>query len=209
MQEGEIKRAFEILRDQALILVGYIKTFKVLYHDPDTEQLLKETAENFFGGQLNNALLKFIILDIYKIVGPAKTADKINLSTQQITKLVCQNQNMDTCKEILTLNQKLLEFGNKQKDVRDKIIAHFDWDTHLNDDVLGGFEEKELDNFLENLEEYFNKVGSLVGSEGFVGLHTVDPQSIFKPKRDVYGLIKILKLAKEARLAPWDQVEQN
>ncbi len=207
MKEGEIKRAFEILRDQALILVGYIKTFKVLYHDPDTVQLLKETAEDFFGGQLNNALHKFIILEIYKIVGPAMTVGKKNISTQQITEWVCQNQNMDTCKEIRTLNQKLVEFGKKQKDARNKIIAHLDLNTLLNDDILGGFEEEELDNFLKNLEEYFNKVGSLVGSEGFVGLHTVDPQSIFKPKRDVYGLIKILNLAKEARLAPWDQVE--
>ncbi len=206
MQEGEIKRAFEILRDQALILFKYIDTFKVLYHDPDTVQLLKETAEDFFGGQLNNALLKFIILDIYKIVGPAKTAGKKNLSTQQITKLVCQNQNSDACKEILTLNQKLVEFGKKQEDVRNRIIAHLDWDTHLNDGILGGFEEEELDKFQDNLEEYFNKVGSLIGSEGFVGLYTFDPQSINKPKRDVCGLIKILERSKEAKLAPWDQV---
>ncbi len=206
MQEEEIKRAFEILRDQALILVKYIDTFKVLFHDPDNVQLLKETAEDFFGGQLNNALLKIIILDIYKIVGPAKTAGKKNLSTQQITKLVCQNQNMDTCKEIRTLNQKLVEFGKKQEDVRNKIIAHLDWDTHLNDEILGGFGEEELVKFVENLEDYFNKVGSLIGSEGFVGLYTFDPQSINKPKRDVYGLIEILNLAKEARLVPWNLV---
>lgn len=52
MQEGEIKRAFEVLRDQALILVKNIGIFKILYHEPNNIELLEETAEGFFGGNL-------------------------------------------------------------------------------------------------------------------------------------------------------------
>ncbi len=73
-----------------------------------------------------------------------------------------------------------------RKDVRNKIIAHFDWDAYLNDCTHGGFNEEELETFLDNHQEYFNKVAHIVCSDAFQGYYALGP---CKPRRDVYGLL--------------------
>ncbi len=75
---------------------------------------------------------------------------------------------------------------NPYKDARNKIIAHLDWDAYPNDYTYQGSCEEELETFLDNHQEYFNKVAHIVFSDAFQGYYALGP---CKPRHDVYGLL--------------------
>lgn len=205
LEKHDRKKVFEKLLDQAFYLLADLYTFKALFHsDCQTELLLRDAAEDFFS-RLNEILHKYFILEVFRLVGPAKSTGKYNLTTQLMTELVCKEPMTETCREIKNLSKELALFGDKLKNPRNKLIAHLDLDSHISDCSLGGFDGKELDTFMRNLEDYFKMVGGIVGSEGLKGFYTLDPNTVKKPKRDVYGLLTILQKAKEAGLPPWEE----
>ena len=77
------------------------------------------------------------------------------------------------------------------KPARDKIVAHSDLDVHANLTVLGGHDKQVMVEFLDNLQEYFDSVGKVIGVGPLDFRHSPGAG-------DVIALVSTLKKAKNA-----------
>ena len=137
-------------------------------------------------------LHEYTILLVCRLTGPPQSFGKANLSTQRFTVLMRKSGYLTP--EIERLDTSLREYGELLKPARDKIIAHSDLEVHANATVLGGHEEGQMVQFLEDLQAYFDAVGNAVG---------VGP-SDFRHMPAVGDVIDLVRKLKRANDAPWE-----
>ena len=190
MTPDALQDEFFKLRDEAIWLRQTVNTFNYLFDsDPKTERILKESAGPFFG-DLNTMMHEYTILVICRLTGPARSSGKDNLSTRRFTNLMREARCLTP--EIERLDARLREYGELLKPARDKIIAHSDLEVHADATVLGSHEEGQMEQFLEDLQAYFDAVGNAVG---------VGPSDFRHMPRagDVIDLVRKLEKASDAR----------
>ena len=180
---------FITLRDQAIWLRRTINTFNYLFDsDPETEQILRESAGLFFT-DLNTMMQEYAVLLVCRLTGPAKSFGKANLSTQRFTILMRDRGCLTP--EIERLDTALREYGELLKPARDKIIAHSDLEVHVDDVALGAHGKEVMVEFFDNLQAYFDAAGNAVG------IGPLDFRNSPGPG-DVIDLVRTLKRANAA-----------
>lgn len=189
MTQDALQDEFFKLRDEAIWLRQTVNTFNRLFDsDPETERILRESADLFFT-DLNTIMHEYTILLICRLTGPARSSGKDNLSTRRFTGLMRDARCLTP--EIERLDARLQEYGELLKPARDKIVAHSDLEVHVNATVLGGHEEGQMAQFLEDLQAYFDATGNAVGA---------GPSDFrYMPAAgDVIDLVRALKEASDA-----------
>ena len=84
------------------------------------------------------------------------------------------------------LSKSILCFGEKLPLARNKRLAHFDREYQVNGIVLGLTSETELLQFLDDIQQYADEVGNLIGV-GALDFSSSGCQG------DVFDLIKVLR----------------
>ena len=175
---------FETLRNEAIWLCQIVDTFNAMFDsDHETETLLRNCAKHFFS-DLNRILHEYFYIVAYRLSEPRRTGDFDNLSTQRLTHLLKIRGRITD--EIICLDEKLQKYGKRLRPARNKIIAHCDLETYRTQKTLGGHSEQELQDFLTNLQKYFDAVGNAVGLGPLDFRHS-------SASGDVLDLLKILQ----------------
>ena len=189
MTHQALQDEFIKLRGQAIWLRQTVNTLNYLFDSgPETERLLRESADLFFG-DLNTMMQEYAILLVCRLTGPAQSFGKANLSTQRFTALMRQRGCLTS--EIERLDASLTAYGELLKPARNKIIAHSDLEVHVDDISLGAHGEEVMVKFFENLQAYFDAVGNAVGVGPLDFRHTSGPG-------DAIDLVRKLEGAKDA-----------
>ena len=161
MTQDALQEEFIKLRNEAIWLRQTVNTFNDLFDSgPETERILNESAALFFA-DLNRMMQEYAILLVCRLIGPAESFRRANLSTQRFTKLM-RNEGRLT-PEIERLDASLNAYGELLKPARNKIVAHSDLEVHVNSTALGAHGEDVMVEFFENLQAYFDAVGNAIG----------------------------------------------
>lgn len=114
------------------------------------------------------------------------TVKNINLQLKNKGKL---------CPEIETISDNLHEYEKKLRPGRNKIIAHIDKETYLNNTGLGETSMSEDKKFMDNTQKYFNLVATAIGIDADSFNHS-------EPPYDFHKLLDILKEHYEPQWTP-------
>ena len=105
---------------------------------------------------LNRVTHHDFISQVAKLHDPSKTANHENLSIERF------REHEDWTKEELKILDKIVpvlnDFYRRIKPARDKILAHNDYETSIEDRSLGGFPEGQDEDYFCKLEEFANMV---------------------------------------------------
>lgn len=163
MSISKLKEDFENIKQHCINIVHAHYTYRKLFHSGNTN-LLSKVAAHFFS-TLADIMHKDLLLQSSKLMDPATT----KIASQQVENLTIKLINEQLLKEDLMtqkiecISKKILDYGEKIKPARSKRIAHFDREYQINNDILGGRTEEEVDQFLENLQYYCDEVGLALG----------------------------------------------
>ena len=163
MTNNKLKNDFKIFREQCVAISRDYNTYNSLFFSGYDEILLK-IAHSFFN-DLAEILQRDWIMQVCKLFDPAQTIRKKetfeNISIKLIN-LELTNDNLMS-EEISNLSDSILEYGAKITPARNKRLAHFDRSHQVNGIILGATTEKELGNFLDNLQRNCDAVGLKIG----------------------------------------------
>ncbi len=165
MTMGRIKlqNDFIMFREHCMIIRRDFNTYNALFFS-GADDLLIKTASTFFN-DIAEIMLGNWLLQICKLMDPAETKRNgtvlENISIKLIN-LQLENEGL-LCQEISSISDALLTYGEKIVPARHKRFAHFDRDHQIRRVVLGSTTEKELENFLENIQKYCDAVGRAIG----------------------------------------------
>lgn len=126
----------------------------------EVSDILRRTAVLFFH-DLNGILIEQIYLHIGRITDPAKNGKHENLSVENLNKMLRVAGLMTV--EIDRLSKQLMHYRSLINEARNKVIAHLDKETVVNDVQLGGHAPEEVTAFFENLQNYCDEVGWVTG----------------------------------------------
>ena len=171
MTRDELQREFETLRNQAIYLIQTFNTYNDLFESGDEiDQILRKSAHVFFS-DINMMMVEYIITIVCRLTDPPKTRRKLNLTIPRMNKLLRESDCFN--KEIRTLSNEIMAYRKKLESVRNKIVAHMDRDTYIQDLALGGHSKEEMSKFFENdLLQYFEKVAEAIGVTPLGDLNT-------------------------------------
>ena len=160
MTNPKLIQDFKHLRDHCIKLVHAYYTYTSLFNE-ENHDLLNVVAPAFFS-DISEIMQRDWILQACKLMDPAITVRKLeNLSI----KLVNNQLEVEglLSPSIISLADVLLKYGEKIKPARDKRIVHFDREYQVNGLLLGATTERELDQFLQNLQKYCDEIGIAIG----------------------------------------------
>ena len=165
----ELRNDFKTLRDQAIILRQTFDTFNFLFSaDPEIDDILKSTAELFFY-DLNQIMVEYLILLIGRMTDPPEMHGRVNLTIPYMTRLVCEDDDVElnihaeTRSKIEKLDRQIGEYRSLINPARNRIVAHNDREAHVYQQTLGGHTEERMEQFFDNLQEYFDETGNAIG----------------------------------------------
>ncbi len=162
MTREKLQGEFETLRNQGIYLITTFNTYNDLFEAGDeVERILRKSAEMFFG-DLNMMMIEYIIIVVCRLTDPPGTSGKTNLTIQHMNKLLRENDCLSP--EIEMLSDSIMAYRKLLEPVRNKIVAHMDRDTYIQDLALGGHSKEDMNKFFENdLLQYFEKVAEAIG----------------------------------------------
>ena len=171
MTREELQQEFETLRNQAIYLIQTFNTYNDLFFSgPEVERILRKSAGMFFG-DINIMMIEYLTLLVCRLTDPPKTSGKTNLTIQHMNELLRENNFLT--REIETLSDSIMTYRELLEPVRNKIVAHMDRDTYIQDLALGGHSKEEMTQFFENdLLQYFEKVAEAIGVTPLGSLNT-------------------------------------
>ncbi|MFN3314668.1 MAG: hypothetical protein ACK46Q_14550 [Hyphomonas sp.] len=156
------REKFEALREQAIWLRHCFNVQERLFASaPETDRILVGVAPAFFV-DLSNILNDYLVILITKITDRAESLGAQNLTTIQINQCL-ESESLMTA-EIQAASNALSDYGNILRAARNKLIAHADLNSVMNDVRLGAHRPEEMYQFFEDLQLYFDLVGIAVGS---------------------------------------------
>ncbi len=163
MTREELQREFETLRNQAIYLIQTFNTYNDLFFSgPEIERILRKSAERFFG-DINVIMIEYMILVVCRLTDPPGTSGKRNLTIPYMNELLREKDCLSP--EIETLSDSIIAYRKLLEPVRNKIVAHMDRDTYIQDLTLGGHSKEEMAQFFEkDLLQYFEKVAKAIGA---------------------------------------------
>ena len=186
MRKMKLKNDFLMLRDHCIVIRRNFNTYNELFFSGSDDLLIK-VASTFFN-DIAEIMQRDWILQVCKLMDPAVTTVKRKVSENISIKLI--NSQLENegfmCKEISSISDSLLAYGNMIITARHKRLAHFDREDQICAAVLGVTTEKELGAFLENIQQYCDAVGRAIG------LGPLDFSSSNCPG-DVLDLLRVLR----------------
>lgn len=163
MSKSKLIGDFELLRDQCILLRQNYNTYNQLFSEENRE-LLDKVAPVFFS-DVAEIMHRDWILQACKLMDPAKTTMKNSVFENISIKLI--NEQTEICdlfsQSIKDLSQKILDYGDKIRPARDKRLAHYDREYQVNNITLGVTTERELCDFIKNIQSYCNEIGIAIG----------------------------------------------
>ena len=132
------------------------RTHRVLFHkNPRETELIKSPAGKALI-RLSIITQEYFLHQVSKLHDPAVQKDQVNLGIDYIVKFGGWD---GTTKSKLQLLQKQLEeLPKKIRPARNKIVAHNDLETFLNEPTLGAFPDEADTEYFKALEEFINIV---------------------------------------------------
>lgn len=124
--------------------------FKELFENERLSALMDSTASSVFN-LFGNILHRYLLLECAKITDPSETRGKENLTVNYLTEKICWPPYYQCI--LIKLSAKANCFGERIRDVRNKLLAHTDMKAFLENKPLGGFPEREDEVFLKTLQE--------------------------------------------------------
>ncbi|GFO76218.1 hypothetical protein BPLS_P3865 [Bathymodiolus platifrons methanotrophic gill symbiont] len=166
---ANLKEDFTYFRDHCIDIRRDFNTYHNLFH-PDNFDLLEKISGTFFR-EINSILIRHWIIGVCNLVDRESTKVKgetcenisINLINAQIKKQFDGDKWRKQIDSITTLTTNITDYGKNLSPARNKFIAHSDKNTYKKGLVLGKTSEKDPDNFIENIQEYCDLVGNLIG----------------------------------------------
>jgi hypothetical protein len=150
--EQTVKRFCE----QCSWLCQVFDEYSVLYRSGDLRQdLLREVAQQFFR-DLNHIFVEYILLNMCKLIDPARSRGNDNLTIEQILELVGPDVSKQL--ELDRLSAQIHRIKPYVGPARNKIIAHSDKDTLLSGEILGAFPKDVGDAFWDGLEQFVKAI---------------------------------------------------
>ena len=192
MTLDELHNDFKTLRDQAINLRQTFNTFNFLFSgSPEIDEILKSSAVIFFH-DLNQIMVEYLILLIGRITDRPEMHGRANLTIPYMTRLIFEDNGLDlniqaeSRIKIEELNGQIREYRRLLDPARNRIVAHIDRETYVVQQTLGDHTKEQMDQFFNNIQEYFDEVGNAIG----VG--PLDFQYV-AGDGDVQSLIRVLR----------------
>jgi len=183
-----LTESFLALRERFSWIANCWAMYRTLYESgPKTDDLMRQSAAWFFH-DFNIIIIDYLIIEICKVTDRSKTMGRDNLTVENLWDQLCAaNLIKPGDAEISGAYEKVKKYRDVIKDARNRLIAHFDKETVLKGEGVGGHDANEVYAFFDNLEILSDCVGRLVG---------VGPLS-FKwgspGKGDTLDLLKVIK----------------
>ena len=186
MVKEKLENDFKMFREHCIIIRRDFNTYNALFFSGSDDLLIK-TASTFFN-DIAEILQRDWILQVCKLMDPAETKRKGNvLENISVDLINSQLKNKGIMNpEISSLSDAILSYGEKIIPARHKRLAHFDRDHQISGIVLGDTTEWELEEFIENIQNYCDAVGRAIG------IGPLDFSSSSCPG-DVDDLLKVLR----------------
>lgn len=163
MNNTTLQEDFELLRNHCIDIRCKYNTYTNLYRD-ENRSLLSKAAAVFFT-DLAEILHRDWILQVCKLMDPAETERKGEIFrnvTIQLIDMQLDKQGLMSS-EISSVSTRISSYGDKIIPARNKRIAHYDREHQINNVVLGETSEEDLDQFLDNIQQYCDLVGLAIG----------------------------------------------
>ncbi|MFD2205783.1 hypothetical protein [Kiloniella antarctica] len=157
--EKKLHIDFKALRDHCIEIRKEYNLYCNLFCEENRDILTKVAAAFFF--DIAAIIHRDWKLQVCKIMDREEMNGKENITIDLINSRLQDNNLLNT--EIEDTTAKLKCFGTKISTARNKRLAHFDRKAHFNGQPLGGTSERELLEFLSELQNYCNQVGELIG----------------------------------------------
>ena len=164
MSTFTIQEDFLALREECMWTMKCYKNFRHLYEHDRTLDLLKYSAGRFFH-DMNIVLQEYCLLQIGKMTDPAITkirgGERENLTIPNLdARLKAENF---WGHEISELSEKIMSYRDVIQESRNRVIAHADKKTFLQNLTIGEHTEQMVRSFFENLNAYTDAVGVVLG----------------------------------------------
>jgi len=193
-QLAALAESFLELRERFKWIAQCWATYRALYESGSmTDDLMRRSAAWFFH-DFNLIIIDYLILEICKVTDPSVTMNRENLTVENLwDQLNAVGLIQGGESEIRSAYEGVKKYRYLIKDARNRLVAHFDKESVLKGDGLGGHDADEVRLFFDNLEIFSDCVGRLTGV-GPLSFKSGSPG-----KGDVLDLLKVLKrgLAKE------------
>lgn len=197
----ELHNNFKMLRDLAINLRQTFDTFNFLFAaDPETDEILKSSAVLFFY-DLNQIMVEYLILLIGRITDRREMHGRANLTIPYMTHLIFEDNELDlniqaeTRLKIAELDEQIGVYRELLAPARNRIVAHNDREAYVFHQTLGDHTKEQMDQFFNNIQEYFDEVGNAIG----VG--PLDFQYV-AGDGDVQSLIRVLRNSQRVEHRP-------
>lgn len=177
---------FCLFRDHCIIIQRDYNTYNNLFFS-GADELLNKTAPGFFN-DIAEIMHRDWLLQVCKIMDPpTKKIKGIVYETISIELLNTRlSEEFLLTDQIKKRSSQILAYGDLIKPARNKRITHFDRDCAVSGIVLGEHDEKALNDFLANLQQYCDDVGWAIG----IGPLDFSASGC---KGDVLDLIRVLR----------------
>jgi hypothetical protein len=160
---SKIQEDFKLLRNHCIELRQNYNTYTALFNKKNKE-VLSIVAAAFFS-DIAEIMHRDWILQACKLMDPAITKRK-NIELENITILLINSQ-LEACSlfnsDIEKVTESILQYGEKLKPARHKRLAHYDREHQVKGIILGETSEKELLNFIQDIQHYCDLVGNAIG----------------------------------------------
>jgi hypothetical protein len=158
--------------DQCYTIRALYKEYSYLYEDnKERLDLLDKTARDFFCN-LQDILIKRILLDICKITDEASFGKKDNFTIKYILKEIKQDAKGKLGLD--KLSNEIHKFREYIVDARHKVIVHSNFGTTTSNKILGSFPKTANDEFWKNLQEFVNRIHMHYFKDSFIFDDIVD-----------------------------------
>lgn len=151
-----INDEIELFTNQCVEMRAIYVHGRTLFETSDDVQksLMFETAPMFFR-DLNTMFIEYIILQVCKITDPAKDNSRNeNFTLEYFLSNLDISSDAQTKDKLTKLHQGMLEFRDKIKVARNKLISHSDRVAVLSGNSLGAAPTKDWDEFWLKLQDF-------------------------------------------------------
>lgn len=130
--------------------------FRIFFDKNPKVELFEYDTFHLYFQYLALSTKEHSLLQIAKLHDPAIQGKNINLSIDYI--ISNGDWRPEVTMKLEQLRKQLDEFATLIKPVRDKLYSHFDLDTILKGEPIGGFPPGKDEEYFENLQEFANIV---------------------------------------------------
>ena len=160
MSASTIQTDFLVIRDQCIWTTKCYNNFNDLYEDDQTLDLLRYSAAWFFH-DMNIILQEYCLLQVGKLTDPVRSMGRENSTIPNLDARL-QAESL-WIPEIADLSAKIMRYRDIIKDSRNRVIAHADKETFLQNLTVGAHAKQDMQDFFENLNAYTDAVGNVLG----------------------------------------------